>query len=112
MQVDVYPKTVQNLQTNYQTKLTSVENTIEKIQEQIQSLYLKIQIDDRKEGGAAVCTKNPNDPFEVLSYDAAPPLSKLQRSILVENQKHTIQQITSLSALLEKLKNCEKQLRQ
>lgn len=49
MQMAVYTKTVQNLSTNYQTKLTSVENSIEKVSAEIQNLYDKIQTDDLKE---------------------------------------------------------------
>lgn len=83
--MSVYPKTVQNLQTNYQTKLTSVENAKERVQEQLASLFLKIGMDDRKEGAPP---KQSSDPFDQTSEH--PPMTKLQRSILVENQKHNI----------------------
>ena len=42
MQMAVYTKTVQNLSTNYQTKLTSIENSIERVSTEIKNLYDKI----------------------------------------------------------------------
>ena len=64
-------------------------------------------MDDRKEG---VPEKQSSDPFD--QPNERPPMTKLQRSILVENQKHNIQQIGKLSDLLHKLHNCEKILQQ
>lgn len=65
-------------------------------------------MDDHKEGATQKLSSDPFDP----QPSESPPLTKLQRSILVENQKHNVKQIEKLNGLLHKLQSCEKILKQ